>query len=605
MVKIELYLYACQTIMSKPLSFFNWSLRKTLATEQDNFVKARIRIIYTVLVFSIAKALIALVVGAAAEQWLQVGRGLVALAVYVVLTKIILYKPARIIPLAHAMIIMGVLVIWSNIYMYSHSINLVTVQFMFMIVLSGFYTLGSAFGIMYSIVAIAPVLLFSVFENNGTIYVTHTAQQLASPGFEIILALNFVTIILAHYLFFKAFRSSIKEKEDLNAQLQQAVDAAKELAVSKSNFLSTMSHELRTPLNSVIGISELLIDDKPEERQKENLKILHSSALDLLSLINNVLDFNKIEAEKPRLEGVSFNLKHFMEDRCAVLRVKANDKKLDFILEVDKRLEGLTIVSDPTRLSQVLYNLVSNAIKFTEQGSIKIKLDCERRDDQEVRVLFTVTDTGIGIRPERQDKIFELFTQAESDTTRNYGGTGLGLAIVKQILALFNSEIHLKSSPGQGSSFFFTINFAISDMDTEVKATTDEMLSELSHLKILVAEDNEVNRILVKKQMSKLSIEPVLVANGQQAFEACENNNFDAIFMDLHMPIMDGIEATQKIRALPDPVKANAYILAFTASVNEQEKIHEMGFNDFLYKPVNMSNLREKLEKIVKKLPAR
>ncbi|MGN6568324.1 MAG: ATP-binding protein [Flavipsychrobacter sp.] len=591
--------------MSKPLPFFNWSLRKALASEQDNFVKARIRIIYTILIFSVAKAIIAIIVGAAAAQWLQVSRGLIALAGYLILTKIILYKPSRIRPLAHVMIIMGLLIIWTNIYMYSHSINLVTVQFMFMIVLSGFYTLGSAFGIIYSILAIAPVLLFSVLEDNGNIYVTHTAQQLASPGFEIILTLNFVTIILAHYLFFKAFRSSIKEKEDLNVQLQQAVDAAKELAVSKSNFLSTMSHELRTPLNSVIGISELLIDDKPEERQKENLKILHSSALDLLSLINNVLDFNKIEAERPRLEAVPFKLADFMEDRCAILRVKANDKKLDFILEVDKQLEGITIISDPTRLSQVLYNLVSNAIKFTEQGSIRIKLDCERRNEQEVRVLFTVTDTGIGIRPERQDKIFELFTQAESDTTRNYGGTGLGLAIVKQILALFNSEIHLKSSLGQGSNFFFTINFAISNMDTEVKATADEMLSELSHLKILVAEDNEVNRILVRKQMSKLNIEPVLVANGQQAFEACANNNFDAIFMDLHMPIMDGIEATQKIRTLPDTVKANSYILAFTASVNEQEKIHEMGFDDFLYKPVNMSNLREKLEKIVKKSPAK
>ncbi|MBS1688577.1 MAG: response regulator [Bacteroidetes bacterium] len=584
--------------MSEPLSFFNWSLSKTLATEPDNFAKARIRIIYTILVFSVLKALIAIGFGAAAAQWLQMTRGIIALIIYLILAKVILYRPSRLMLLAHIMILTGLLVIWTNIYVYSHQINLVTLQFMFMIVLSGFYTLGSTFGIIYSLAAIVPVLLFSVLNNNPNIYITAMPQQLASPGFEIILTLNFVTIILAHYLFFKAFKSNIKEKEALNHQLQLAAEEANELAISKSNFLSTMSHELRTPLNSVIGITELLLEDKPEERQKENLEILQLSALDLLSLINNVLDFNKIDADKPKLEAIPFNLAEFIQNRCAVLKIKANDKQLDFNLSIDKRLENINIISDPTRLSQIIYNLISNAIKFTDKGSISLKLDCIEKKEQEVIVQFSVVDTGIGIHPERHEKIFELFTQAESHITRKYGGTGLGLAIVKQILSLFNSSIHLNSSPGSGSTFFFTINFATTPTMIETKPTVAETQTDFSKLKILVAEDNEVNRILVKKQMSRLNVEPVIVENGEQAYEACLSGYYDAVFMDLHMPILDGVEATKKIRALPDPVKAKTYILAFTASVTEQEKIKNCGFDDFLYKPINLNNLREKLENI-------
>jgi len=584
--------------MSKPLSFFNWSLSKTLATEPDNFAKARIRIIYTILVFSVLKALIAIGFGAAAAQWLQMTRGIIALIIYLILAKVILYRPSRLMLLAHIMILTGLMVIWTNIYVYSHQINLVTLQFMFMIVLSGFYTLGSTFGIVYSLAAIVPVLLFSVLNHNPNIYITRTPQQLASPGFEIILALNFVTIILAHYLFFKAFKSSIKEKEALNHQLQLAAEEANELAISKSNFLSTMSHELRTPLNSVIGITELLLEDKPEERQKENLEILQLSALDLLSLINNVLDFNKIDADKPKLEAIPFNLAEFIQNRCAVLRIKANDKQLDFNLSIDEQLENINIVSDPTRLSQIIYNLISNAIKFTDKGSISLKLNCIEKKEHEVKVQFSVIDTGIGIHPERHEKIFELFTQAESHITRKYGGTGLGLAIVKQILSLFNSSIHLNSIPGTGSTFFFTINFSTTPVMMETKPTVIETQTDFSKLKILVAEDNEVNRILVKKQMNRLNVEPVIVENGELAYEACLSGYYDAIFMDLHMPIMDGLETTQKIRALPDPVKAKTYILAFTASVTEQEKIQHLGFDDFLYKPINMNNLREKLEKI-------
>lgn len=586
--------------MNKPLSFFNWSLSNTLDTIPDSFIKARVRILYTILLFSILKTLIVLGTGTVHEQWLQVIRAAIALLIYIALTKTLLYKPSLLTQLAHIMIFAGVVIVWTNIYVYAHKVNLITLQFVFMIILSSFYTLGSRLGFIYSVSGTLPVVLFLLSNGNVDMYIANSPQELASPGYEIIVILNFLSITIAHYLFFKAFNVNLDEKEKLNGQLQLSIAEANKLAASKSNFLSTMSHELRTPLNSVVGITELLLQDSHEEKQKENLKILQFSTLDLLSLINNVLDFNKTDSDNVVLEAVPFRLAEFIRHRCAGLKIKAIDKNLNFIVDIDKQLEETIIISDPTRLSQLIYNLVSNAIKFTDNGSITIKLDCVHKTENGVEVLFAVTDTGIGIQPDRHETIFNLFTQAESDITRKYGGTGLGLAIVKQVLALFNSKIQLDSTPGKGSKFYFTLPFITTTEETipGAKVAPLSETTDLGHLKILIAEDNELNRLLMQKQLDKFNIKPVLVENGEQAYQACLSGHYDAVFMDLHMPILDGYKATNKIRSLSDPEIANVYIIAFTASVTEQEKIFENGFNDFLYKPVNMNDLRDKLEKI-------
>lgn len=584
--------------MNKPLPFFNWSLKKALESEPDSFNKARIRIIFTILLFSLLKILVVAGYGIANEQWLQVTRIVIAFVVYLALVKILLYVPSRLKLLAHIMLQLGVILVWSNISIYSHNINLATLQFVFMIMLSSFYTLGSLWGFIYSILGCIPVFSYLIFGNSAGMFLTEHTQVLASPGLEIIVTLNFLSIIIAHYLFFQAFHTNIREKEKLNSQLQLSITEANKLAASKSNFLSTMSHELRTPLNSVVGITELLLEDSPDERQKENLKILQFSTLDLLSLINNVLDFNKIDSDKLVLESVPFPLAEHMQNICSVLRVKANDKQLDFILDIDEKLSKTIVISDPTRLSQLIYNLVGNAIKFTDKGSITVKLELTGGTDQSADVLFSIKDTGIGIPADKHEKIFEQFTQAASDTTRKYGGTGLGLAIVRQILALFNSSIYLESTPGKGSRFFFTLPFATAGEEVKIQRVSAAGHADLSHLKILIAEDNEINRVIMRKQLEKLNIQALIVEDGKQAYEACAAGYYDAIFMDLHMPVMDGHEATMKIRALQDPVKANIYIIAFTASVTEQEQIFHSGFDDFLYKPVNMRDLRDKLEKI-------
>ncbi len=280
--------------------------------------------------------------------------------------------------------------------------------------------------------------------------------------------------------------------------------------------------------------------------------------------------------------------------------MKANDKQLRFILEIDERLKGVVIISDPTRLSQLIYNLASNAIKFTEQGSIAVKLDCIHKAENEVSVQFSVADTGIGIHPNKHEAIFEMFAQADARITRQYGGTGLGLAIVKQLLSLFNGSIQLQSTLGKGSVFSFTVLFttttSIAETESEVSGRTD-----LSYLRVLVAEDNPFNRMIIRKQFNKLGIEPTVVENGRQAYDACLSGTFDVLLIDLHMPEVDGYATISMLRAIENTAKANVYIIAFTASVNEQQKIAEYGFDDYLYKPVNMADLREKLEQMIEK----
>ena len=583
--------------MHQSIPLFNWSLRKAQDTEPDSFIRARISIAYTIILFALLKSIIVLFISINSGLWLQVPRAAFVLAVYVIMLKVLLYKPSSLKILTHIMTIVGILIIVSNIYLYTHKINLISLQFVFMIMLTGFYILGNGWGIIYSLISALPIIIFLILKGNPNIYFSSATQEIPSPGVEIIAVLNFVSIIINHSLFYRAFQRNLNEKENLNQQLQLSVAEANSLAISRTNFLATISHELRTPLNSVIGITDLLLLDQPEERQKENLRILQFSAQDLLSLINNVLDFNKLESDKMVLERVPFCLAEFMRNICSALMVKADDKKLRFVLEIDHKLEGVVVNSDPTRLSQLIYNLVGNAIKFTDKGTITIRLDCIHKSDQTTDVLFSVTDTGAGINPEKHDAIFELFTQAESDTTRKYGGTGLGLAIVKQVLALLNSEIHLESSPGKGSRFYFTVSFVVQGEYPETISTRITDNTNFNQLKILIAEDNDVNRFILKKHLDKLNINATMVANGKQAYEAILADDYRLLIMDLQMPEWDGYETIKQIRSIKGPAKAGIYIIAFTASVTEQQKIMDASFNDYLYKPVTLNDLKVKLEK--------
>lgn len=472
-------------------------------------------------------------------------------------------------------------------------------QFMFMMILSGFYLLNRGFGVFYSILAVIPVILFMII--NGDLQNLHNSTEgLGSPTYEIMIFLNFVTMILGHYLFYQALIRNVKEKELLNEKLLIAVNEANIAAQSKSDFLSTMSHELRTPLNSVIGMAELLSDELTSPEQEENLKILNFSAASLHTLINDILDFNKLGSEKLYLESIAVNLHSLIHNICSGLRIQAKEKGLELVLEIDEELKQIPISTDPTRISQILFNLTGNAIKFTSSGSVKIQVRILDKDADKINVRFSITDTGIGINAEKMESIFEPFTQASTSTTRNYGGTGLGLAIVKRLLTLFESSVHLESEEGTGSKFWFDISFKRNNQALDNDSTGKEQIFDLNGLRVLVVEDNPVNSLLLKKIFQKWSNIPDFARDGYEALVKVSANNYDLILMDIHMPLLDGYETTMKIRELSDKEKSTVPIIALTASVsnNLSDKIREAGMNGYLSKPYNPKELYSKLREI-------
>ena len=578
--------------MEQPLSFYNWSLNKILKTEDSNFNRAGIKILFSILVFTLIKALVVISIASAYGQTLQLQRAVVLLLIYSVLLKVLLADKAYTQKVAHIIVWLGLFIIWSNVYLFAQTINILTLQFIFMLILGSFYLLGTRYGVIYSVLSSLPVILYLIFTQEMRIPGL-SAGELASPGMEIIVVLNFITIVICHYLFQQAFKSNIDEKEALNKKLQLAVEEANHAAESKSKFLSTMTHELRTPLNSVIGISQLLLRDSQNREQEESLQILNFSAVNLHSLINNILDYNKLVSDKQGLEDIPVRLDELLADTCRGLRFQAEQKGIDFVLQVDDAIKGNVVLTDPTRITQIIYNLAGNAIKFTEQGSVSVILELLSFEDEQIQIRFSVRDTGIGISVDKQEAIFESFTQASASTARSFGGTGLGLAIVKRLLLLFNSSVQLESTPGRGSKFSFDISFKAGEKSADLLIEESVADYNLSGLKVLVAEDNHMNRLLLKKIFSGWHNVPDFAINGQEAIDKVRLNEYDIVLMDLNMPLMDGFEATRAIRAMQDPVKSKIPVIAVTASASDDigQRIREAGMDDYLYKPFKVDEL--------------
>jgi PAS domain S-box-containing protein len=377
---------------------------------------------------------------------------------------------------------------------------------------------------------------------------------------------------------------------------------AEEAAESKQIFMSTMSHEIRTPLNEVIGITNLLLQGQPREDQMDFIKTLRFSGNHLLTLVNDVLDYNKMESGKIIFEQTSFNLNDFLEEIMRSYSFRSKAKHLDFEIRKEGTIPD-EVIGDQIRLSQILSNLLSNALKFTNQGGITVILKELERKAGQTRLEFSVKDTGIGIPKEKYDSIFESFTQASPDTTRHYGGTGLGLAICKKLIELQGGTIRVDSDPGTGSTFTFTMTLGISvkgaaDKIGEVKET----FIGLEGKRILVAEDNKINFFVVNKFLTGWGVNVTLAENGQLALDALEKEDFDLILMDLHMPVMDGIEATRIIRKSDDPRIKNIPIVALTAAImsEKHDKIDEVKIDDYILKPFKPHDLFERIKKHIR-----
>ena len=514
--------------------------------------------------------------------------------------------------ISHVTIVLVTLAVWSNVLIFVQGANMATLQYIWLATVLSFYMHGIKWGWFYSVVNIFPVLIYIfisysdyryLFDNLQSIYDAKPVNQFV---YLFIIIYNFLILIFLHHYFFRTFNLNIvnltntkNELNDLNKRLKASLIDVRKLSDARMDFLSTMSHELRTPLNGVIGISNALISQSPREDQKENLAILRFSAENLLSLINDILDFNKLDSDKMELERVPFNLADLIRKNCASLEMKVQEKMLAFHVSVSPAIGERIVLSDPTRLTQVLLNLLNNAIKFTEKGSVSLDTRILKDEGEVMTVRFTIEDTGIGIEPGKQADIFEAFTQASSSTNRHYGGTGLGLPIVKKVLGMFGSHVELASLPGEGTKIVFDIDFAYQAEGALLDHRPSITRDELKHLKVLVAEDNAINILVIRKTLEQWDIEPDIAENGLIALQKLEAGSYDVVLMDLYMPGMDGCEAAISIRSLPDKSKAATTIIALTATVNDSviEKVFEAGMNDYLSKPFQPEHLFEKLQK--------
>jgi len=391
----------------------------------------------------------------------------------------------------------------------------------------------------------------------------------------------------------------ITAKKKTEIELIAAKEEALQLSRAKDMFISVMSHEIRTPLNAVIGMSHLLLDDNTVEIQKENLGILKFSAENLMTLINNVLDFTKIETGNIDLEKTNVDLRELVQSISGSMQYNANEKKIYLKYTVDEAVPKF-VIGDSTRLCQVLLNLVGNAVKFTETGGISIDLQVIAQTNKDVTIRFAVSDTGIGIANDKINTIFESFKQAESDTSRKYGGTGLGLAITKKLIELHDATIHVDSVPEKGSTFWFTIKFDTQDIH---KINNNNTVETGLQLNVLVVDDNQINRLLINKVLSKWGATIEFAENGQEAVDKIEaNHNLDVVLMDIHMPVMGGLEATQVIRSKSDAYYQQLPIIALTASMltSEINEISNSGMNDYILKPFDPKGLYDKLTKYQK-----
>jgi PAS domain S-box-containing protein len=386
----------------------------------------------------------------------------------------------------------------------------------------------------------------------------------------------------------------IKQYQELKAEKNKSLSAN----VEKQQFASIMSHEIRTPLNAVIGMTNLMMIENPKPEQIENLNVIKFAAENLMSIVNDILDYSKIEAGKISLKEVPFNFLKLVKDIYVTHKYYAIEKHLELRLNISNDIPE-TVIGDPVRLMQILNNLISNAIKFTEKGFVSIQiLKNEMNESNQLSLQFKIGDSGIGIEESKQQLIFECFSQAENSNSRKFDGAGIGLAITQKLIAMHNSKIELKSELGVGSEFTFDLQLKLNEANfSPTEIIVNAKNHSLDGAKILLVEDNMFNQLIATKFLEKWNIKVDTAMNGKIALEKMKINHYDIVLMDIQMPEMNGIEATKHIRESEDLLTRNVPVIALTAAAldGENNELSGCGLTDYISKPFNPNELHDKL----------
>ncbi|OOQ70784.1 hybrid sensor histidine kinase/response regulator [Vibrio parahaemolyticus] len=444
------------------------------------------------------------------------------------------------------------------------------------------------------------LLTNELLDHNYFVFVEeaeHSLLDLAQNEARFTWLFVFVAVMLLVGSFLYQLQYRMHNLKQLNSELEAETDKAERAAKAKSSFLAAMSHELRTPMNGVLGISQLIAEETKEPVTKEHIKVILDSGQHLMTILNDILDFSKVEENKLELEEAPFHLEQVLTPVCSAIQPLIDEKSIELIVENDVP-NNTEFTGDCARLRQILFNLAGNAVKFTNEGHVLIRTELNGEDKQ---LLIIVSDTGIGIAPDKQGRVFNSFEQADSSTTRRFGGTGLGLAIVKKLTELMGGSITLKSVEGVGTQFIVTLPIPLNESEKPSPQHTPVQTRSTQNLRILLAEDNRVNALVAKGFCEKLGHAVDVAENGLVAVEKARDNDYDLILMDNHMPEMNGVEATRFIR---EKLRVKTLLFAYTADVFREAHDHFIaaGADHVLTKPLQRESFADALKQFSARL---